>query len=75
MVKSEADVMMEGTTTAHFSGLHFEDEYPVQQHTGQNKVPFVIGTFTIERGLGKGIASSSSQYSMECNVVEWSGGE
>jgi len=35
--------MMEGTTTAHFSGLHFEDEYPVQQHTGQNKVPFVIG--------------------------------
>jgi hypothetical protein len=43
MVKSEADVMMEGTTTAHFSGLHFEDEYPVQQHTGQNKVPVVIG--------------------------------
>ncbi|KAG0557709.1 hypothetical protein M758_11G146800 [Ceratodon purpureus] len=43
MVKSDPDTIMDATVTAHFSGLHFDDEYPVPMCKGANKVPFVIG--------------------------------
>jgi hypothetical protein len=43
MVKSDPEIIMEATSTAHFSGLHFDDEYPVPKYKGANKVPFVIG--------------------------------
>lgn len=43
MVKTDAETIMEATSTAHFSGLHFDDEYPVPKYKGANKVPFVIG--------------------------------
>jgi len=44
MVKSDPETIMEATSTAHFSGLHFDDEYPVLKANGANTVPFVIGT-------------------------------
>ncbi|XP_024358778.1 uridine/cytidine kinase UKL1, chloroplastic isoform X4 [Physcomitrium patens] len=43
MVKSDPDTIMEATAAAHFSGLHFDDQYPVPNYKGSNKVPFVIG--------------------------------
>ncbi|KAG0563359.1 hypothetical protein M758_8G023500 [Ceratodon purpureus] len=43
MVKSDPEAIMEATSTAHFSGLHFDDEYPATKYKGANKVPFVIG--------------------------------
>ena len=48
MVKSDPDTIMDATATAHFSGLHFDDEYPVPMYKGANKVPFVIGERRID---------------------------
>lgn len=52
MVKSDPETMMEATSTAHFSGLHFDDEYPVPSQT-KGTVPFVIG-------VGGGTASGKT---------------
>lgn len=38
MVKSDPDTIMEATAAAHFSGLHFDDEYPVPKYKGADKV-------------------------------------
>ena len=42
-MKSDPETIMEATSTAHFSGLHLDDEYPVPKYKGANKMPFVIG--------------------------------
>lgn len=42
MVEAVTATIMEAST-AHFSGLHFDDEYPVPTLKGANKIPFVIG--------------------------------
>lgn len=42
MVKLDSKTCIEAAT-AHFSGLHFDVEYPAVMYMGANKVPFVIG--------------------------------